>query len=136
MALGRMFSLAFRSKVIIYDPYLSAVALKKWTEALGEDNVSVATDLESMLNQADIISLHVPLTASTRNLISARELGQMKESAILINTSRGGIINEADLATALEQGQIFGAGLDAFDSEPPSKEKYERFCRLDNVVMT
>lgn len=136
MALGRMFSLAFGAKIIIYDPYLSTAALKTWTETVGKDNVSVASDLQSMLSQADIVSLHVPLTKSTRNLISATELSQMKDSAILVNTSRGGIINEDDLATALEQGQIFGAGLDAFDSEPPSREKYERFCRLDNVVLT
>lgn len=128
--------MAFRSNVIVYDPYLSDKARKMWTDTLGEGRVTIALKLEDLLSQADIVSLHVPLTSGTRNLISARELGQMKRSAILINSARGGIVNEADLATALEQGQIFGAGLDAFDSEPPSLEKHERFCKLDNVVLT
>jgi (S)-sulfolactate dehydrogenase len=113
-----MFSMAFRSNVIVYDPYLSDKARTMWTDTLGADRVTVASELEGLLSQADIVSLHVPLTSGTRNLISARELSLMKSSAILINSSRGGIVNEADLATALEQGQIFGAGLDAFDSEP------------------
>lgn len=130
-----MFSLAFRSNVIVHDPYLSDRARKTWTDELGE-RVTIVSSLEDVLAQADIVSLHVPLTSITRDLISARELGLMKNSAILINSARGGIVNEADLAFALEQGEIFGAGLDAFESEPPSREKHERFCKLDNVVLT
>lgn len=131
-----MFSSAFQSDVIVYDPFLSAASRDTWIKALGDTRVSFASDIDSLLSNADIVSLHVPLTASTRGLIGARELGLMKKTAILVNSARGGIIDEAELATALEQGQIFGAGLDAFDFEPPSLEKYQRLCRLDNVVMT
>jgi phosphoglycerate dehydrogenase-like enzyme len=131
-----MFSMAFQAKVMVYDPYLKPAAQTTWVDTLGTERVSFVPNLDDLLAAADVVSLHVPLMESTRNLIAARELRLMKRSAIIINSARGGIINEDDLATALEQGQIFGAGLDAFDSEPPSLKKHERFCRLDNVVMT
>lgn len=131
-----MFSMAFQSKVMVYDPYLKAAAQATWIDTLGVDRVSFVPNLDDLLATADVVSVHVPLMESTRNLIGARELRLMKNSAIIINSARGGIINEEDLAIALEEAQIFGAGLDAFDSEPPSLKKHERFCRLDNVVMT
>ena len=128
--------MAFQSKVMVYDPYLKPAAQATWIGTLGADRVSFVPNLDDLLTTADVVSLHVPLMESTRNLIGARELRLMKNSAIIINSARGGIINEEDLAIALEEAQIFGAGLDAFDSEPPSLKKHERFCRLDNVVMT
>ena len=131
-----MFSMAFQSKVMVYDPYLKPAAQATWVDTLGADRVSFVPNLEDLLATADVVSVHIPLMESTRNLIGARELRLMKNSAIIINSARGGIINEEDLAIALEEAQIFGAGLDAFDSEPPSLKKHERFCRLDNVVMT
>ena len=73
---------------------------------------------ERLLREADVVSLHVPLTDSTRDLIGARELGLMKPSAFLINTSRGGIVNEEELAAALSCGRIAGAAIDVFSVEP------------------
>jgi glycerate dehydrogenase len=73
-----------------------------------------------IIQQSDIISLHCPLTTDTKNLITIDEMQQMKDSALLINTARGGLINEADLTTAIEQGIIAGAGLDVVEQEPVS----------------
>jgi D-3-phosphoglycerate dehydrogenase len=81
---------------------------------------------------ADIVTIHVPLTASTRNMVAARELAQMKPSAFLINTARGGIVNERDLAQALRAGRLAGAAVDVFDEEPYRGELAE----LDNVLLT
>lgn len=81
-----------------------------------------STDLETLLKESDVVSIHCPLTQETTNLISARELKLMKNSSILINTARGGIVNEADLARALKEGQIAGAGLDVLSKEPPNQD--------------
>jgi lactate dehydrogenase-like 2-hydroxyacid dehydrogenase len=75
--------------------------------------------LDDLLAQADIVTLHVPLTEATRGLIGARELARMRPSAILINTARGGLVDEEALYRALVTGQIAGAGLDVFAQEPP-----------------
>ena len=79
-------------------------------------------DLDTLLKEADIVSLHVPLTESTRHLIGEAELAKMKPTAFLINTARGPVVDSAALARALEAGQIAGAALDVFDSEPPLAE--------------
>ncbi|MDP6551642.1 MAG: D-2-hydroxyacid dehydrogenase [Arenicellales bacterium] len=75
--------------------------------------------LDTLLEKSDVISLHCPLTDATRNLIGSAQLQQMKSDAILINTARGGIVNENDLAAALRQGEIGGAGVDVLTEEPP-----------------
>lgn len=77
-------------------------------------------DLHSGLASADVVSIHVPLTPSTRSLIGAPEFALMKKTSVIVSTSRGGIVNEVDLARALESGQIRAAGLDVFESEPVS----------------
>jgi D-3-phosphoglycerate dehydrogenase len=77
------------------------------------------TDLETLLDEADIVSLHVPLDETTRGLIGAAQLARMKPSAIIINTARGGIVDEAALKTALLEQRLAGAGLDVFATEPP-----------------
>jgi len=91
-------------------------------------------DLGTLLERSDIVSLHVPLSEKTRGLIGAKELARMRPSAILINTSRGGLIDEDALATALREGRIAGAGLDAFAKEPlPASSP---LLGLDTVVLT
>jgi len=105
---------ALGMEVVVYDPYAPAAA-----EA---DGFASAADVDAMLPSLDILSIHCPLTAATRNLIDARRLGLMKASAVLVNTARGGIINEADLAEALESGTIAGAALDSFETEPPAAD--------------
>lgn len=75
-------------------------------------------DLETALTCADVVSVHLPLSASTRHLIDGRRLALMKATAILVNTSRGSVVNEADLAKALATGTVAGAGLDVYENEP------------------
>jgi glyoxylate reductase len=90
-------------------------------------------ELETVLKTADVISLHVPLLPTTKHLIDTPQLAMMKETAILINTARGPVINEKALVHALKQKQIWGAGLDVFEHEPQVSRELER---LDNVVLT
>jgi glycerate dehydrogenase len=77
------------------------------------------TDLEAVLRQSDVLSLHCPLTPDTRSLFGAKELGLMKKGAILINTARGGVVDEEALAEALRTGHLGGAGVDVLSTEPP-----------------
>ena len=90
--------------------------------------------LRELLKTSDVVSLNVPLNASTRHLIAQRELDLMKPTAILVNTSRGPVIDELALARHLAAGKIFGAGLDVFDQEPPPADN--PLFKLDNVVLT
>ncbi len=90
--------------------------------------------LREILQQSDLISLHVPLNASTRHMIGAAELAEMKPSATLINTSRGPVIDEVALHDALSSGGIAAAGLDVFDQEPPPAD--HPLFGLDNVTLT
>jgi glycerate dehydrogenase len=91
---------------------------------------------EQVLAEADVVSLHCLLTAETRNLISAPELARMKPGALLINTARGGLINEADLLTALQNGTLGGAGLDVMEQEPPSAKAVLLQSTLPNLIIT
>jgi phosphoglycerate dehydrogenase-like enzyme len=89
---------------------------------------------DEVLRTSDIVSLHVPLLAETRHMISTRELGLMKNTAYLINTCRGPVVDEAALYTALTTGAIAGAGLDVFEREPPQPDN--PLFALENVVLT
>jgi D-3-phosphoglycerate dehydrogenase / 2-oxoglutarate reductase len=93
-----------------------------------------AVGLEALLGSADVISLHCPLTGDTRELINRRTLAMMKTTAILINTSRGGVVDEAALEDVLTSGRLAGAGLDVRVQEPVGAD--DRLSRLDNVVST
>ncbi|MEC8135653.1 MAG: 2-hydroxyacid dehydrogenase [Pseudomonadota bacterium] len=90
--------------------------------------------LKELLRESDLISLHTPLNDTTRHLIDAEELSLMKESAILVNTARGPVINEAALYDALVEGKILAAGLDVFDQEPPQPDN--PLFKLDNVILS
>jgi glycerate dehydrogenase len=77
------------------------------------------TDLDTLFRESDVVSLHCPLTPETKEMVNAERLARMKPTAFLINTARGGLVNEADLAAALDAGTIAGAGLDVLTVEPP-----------------
>lgn len=94
------------------------------------------TPLDQVLAEADVISLHCPLTPATRHLIGPAQLRQMKRSAILVNTARGGLVDEAALATALTEGWIAGAGFDVLTSEPPTQGNPLLDLRLPNFILT
>jgi phosphoglycerate dehydrogenase-like enzyme len=91
-------------------------------------------DLDDLLGRADFVSLHVPLSDRTRHLIGERALRRMQPRAVLINTSRGPVIDEAALVRALSEGWIAAAGLDVLATEPPAPD--HPLFRLDNVVLT
>ncbi|OON63366.1 glycerate dehydrogenase [Massilia sp. KIM] len=93
-------------------------------------------ELDELLATSDVVSLHLPLTEQTRHLIGARELGLMKRSALLINTARGGLVDEAALATALSEGRIGGAGFDVLSKEPPLPDNPLLRLRLPNFILT
>ncbi len=93
-------------------------------------------DLDTLLTQSDIISLHCPLTDSTRNIINADALKKMKKSAFLINTARGGLVDEQALADALRSGEIAGAGFDVLSSEPPKNGNPLLDPTIPNLIVT
>ena len=137
LAVARMFHYGFGCPILLYDPYLSPAAKSLWESTIPSANFSMVSDLEKgMYPHADIISLHIPLLPSTTDLIGHKQLQLMKPSTILINTARGGIITESDLIEALRSNTIYGAGLDAFVTEPPTLSAYKSLAELDNVVMT
>ena len=92
--------------------------------------------LAQLLQQSDFISLHCPLSDLSQNLIAENELAQMKDSAFIINTARGGIINEADLLSALKSGHIAGAALDSISQEPPAPDDPIINAQLPNLIIT
>ncbi|MGI4845343.1 MAG: D-2-hydroxyacid dehydrogenase [Janthinobacterium lividum] len=92
--------------------------------------------LDELLASSDVVSLHLPLTDATRHLIGARELGLMQPHALLINTARGGLVDEAALAAALRDGRIGGAGFDVLSQEPPSPDNPLLRLRLPNFILT
>jgi phosphoglycerate dehydrogenase-like enzyme len=92
-------------------------------------------ELDDLLNRSDIVSLHVPLTAETRSLIGRPQLARMKPSAILINTARGPIVDQAALVEALDQGRLAGAGIDVFDMEPPLPANHPIFQARNTVLL-
>jgi glycerate dehydrogenase len=93
-------------------------------------------DLETIYRESDIITLHTPLTPETKNMMGAKELKMMKPTAILINTARGGLVDEEALAAALKDGTIAGAGFDVLTNEPPKEGNVLLDLRLPNFILT
>lgn len=124
-AVARMLSGFKMCPPLVFDPFVSA-------DQIAAAGCRAAT-LEQLLTSSDFVSLHCPLNAHTHNLLSARELAWMKPTAYLINTARGGIVNEADLYVALSERQIAGAALDCFEGEPLLTPP--TFADLDNVLL-
>ena len=109
------------------DPYIDPVLID-YTGA------SLVRELSDILPDVDMVSLHCPLTDETRYMINKMTLDQMKKSAFVINTARGGIVNECDLLQALRTHRIAGAGLDVFEEEPPRQNN--PLLQLPNVVLS
>jgi D-3-phosphoglycerate dehydrogenase len=126
--LARICDQTFGMHILGYDPYLSPEA-----KAALEPRVHFC-EMEKLFRESDIISLHIPLMSSTEKLIGPRELGWMKRDAFLINTSRGGVLDEEALTHALREGKIAGAGLDVFAKEP--LEKDHPLKQFSNVILT
>jgi len=101
---------------------------------VSSSDVAELTSLEKVLSASDFVSLHPVLTPETFHLINAERLELMKPTAFLVNTSRGGVIDEAALITALHAGQLAGAGLDVFETEPP--DPANPLLQMDNVIGT
>jgi D-3-phosphoglycerate dehydrogenase len=98
----------------------SATTISDWATPANEAALGVRfQELDALLAEADVVSLHVPLTAATRRLLSRERIGRLKPGAIVINTARGELVDEAALAEALDAGTLAGAGIDVFGGEPP-----------------
>jgi len=96
----------------------------------------VRTDFDELIPSSDVLSLHLPLTEETRGLIGPQTIDRMKSDAILVNTARGGIVNEPALASALREGRLAGAALDVFETEPLDESSAALFAGLANVILT
>ena len=117
---------AFGLQVIAYDPYVSELTIAE----AGVEPVS----FQALLERSDYLSLHAPLNEETRHLLNASAFARMKPTAVLINTARGGIVNEADLIDALREGAIAAAGLDVLEQEPPAADN--PLLAMENVILT
>tara|TARA_B100000073_G_scaffold141324_1_gene116311 strand:+ start:729 stop:1649 length:921 start_codon:yes stop_codon:yes gene_type:complete len=124
----RDLALGLGIKTVAYDPYLDKDS-NVWKETKN-------LPLENLLSISDIISLHIPLSKETKNLIDEKKLRLIKNSSVIINTSRGGIIDENSLAKLLKENKIGGAALDVFNKEPINKENAKKFEGLDNLILT
>jgi D-3-phosphoglycerate dehydrogenase len=124
---GDICARAFHMEVWAYDPYVEP-------EDLGTDDIVLKEDMSAVLQTADFLSLHVPVTENTRGMMGSAEFELMKPGAFFINTSRGEIVQEAALVGALKSRKIAGAGLDVFEKEPP--DVANPLFDLENVIAT
>ena len=110
----------------MYDPFIDASIIK--------ENYCIPADFDEGLHIADFISVHMPLNEKTKNMIAKDQLMMMKKTCILVNTARGGIINEQDLIWALTNKEIYGAGIDVYEKEPPNNDN--PLFKLNNIILT
>ena len=104
---------AFGMRVIVFDPFIAESR---------HEHVEIVQNLDAGLARADVLSIHVPLTDATRNLIGGRELDMLKDRAIVVNASRGGLVDEGALLERITSGKLHGAGIDTFETEPPPED--------------
>ena len=114
---------AFKMNISVYDPYIKRI-----------EGIDICDTLDELLKKSDVVSIHVPLTPSTKKLIGEKELEMMKDSSILVNCSRGGIVDENALAEALDSGKLWGAGVDVYSSEPVKEDN--PLLKENNAVLT
>ncbi|MCX5711139.1 MAG: phosphoglycerate dehydrogenase [Candidatus Omnitrophica bacterium] len=119
-------ALSFGMRVLAFDPFLS----REIAQGIGVESV----ELKELLEQADYITVHTPLTTETRHMISDKQFTMMKKGVRIINCARGGIINEDALARAIKDGRVAGAAMDVFEQEPLNPES--ELIKLDNVITT
>jgi D-3-phosphoglycerate dehydrogenase len=119
------FARGFEMPVLAYDPYIS--------DEVFEMHGARKMDLDRLLAESDVVTVHVPKTPETTGMIGAPEIARMKPGVIVLNTARGGVIDEAALLAALRSGHVAGAGIDTWEEEPPAANP---FRELPNVVMT
>ncbi len=117
---------ALGADIITYDPYVK--------QEIADKLPAKVMELDDVLKQADIISIHMPLTPETKHMISAEKIAMMKEGSYLFNFGRGGIVNEDALYDALKSGHLKGAGFDVLEEEPPAKD--HKLYSIDNFVIT
>ncbi len=129
-SMARMAGAGFRARILGYDPNVSA-------ETMREYGIEKSEDLKTMLSQCDFVSIHCVLNDVTHHLLGKEELASMKSGAFIINVSRGAIIDEVALLTALKTRQIAGAGLDVYSEEPLSKSNHllSELYGMDNVIL-
>ena len=118
--------IGFESNVFVYDPYIESNIIKA--------HHCIPVSFDEGIKIADFISLHLPINEKTKYLITKKELSQMKKTCILVNTARGGIVKEDDLAWALQNQVIHSAGLDVFEQEPPKDNNL--LFTLDNLILS
>jgi (S)-sulfolactate dehydrogenase len=119
---------ALDMRVVACDPYLPAGS-ESW-------HVAERVSLDQLIAMSDVITIHCPLNDETRGMIGAAQIGRMRKGTILVNSARGGIVDEADCAAALRAGKLGGAALDVFDVEPIRAETGKLFAGLGNVILT
>src|SRR4029077_15034613 len=119
---------AFDMEVLVYDPYIPESRARELGGRLAE--------FQPLLTQSDIVTVHVPLSDETENMLGAGELALMKRGVRIVNCARGGIVNEADLLAALESGHVAGAAVDVWSEEPPVSPLLRRLVQHPHVVVT
>ncbi|WVR08961.1 hypothetical protein IAU60_006020 [Kwoniella sp. DSM 27419] len=128
--------LAFNCRILVYSP---TSPVDRWRTAESRYPTPIphdrCSDLEQLLRQVDVVSLHCPLNDDTRELIGREQMGWMRDTAVIVNTARGGIVVERDLEEALENGRLGGAGIDVWDVEPAHGDTMGKLGKLRNTVV-